>query len=129
VPGAQPPGLSALRPRGDHPDWDVAVWLDLLTLPGTPYADQFYQELEEFVLANYTGNYATVRPEWSKGWAYTDDGAWTDHTVLTQTIPAAYRQGPDPSWDTTLTTLDRLDPHRIYSNAFLDTLLPPDRLS
>jgi FAD/FMN-containing dehydrogenase len=123
VPGARPPGLSALRPRGDRPEWTVAVWLDLLTLPATPYANEFYRRLEEFVLTNYTG-YATVRPEWSKGWAYTDGGAWTDQTVITGTVPAAYRQGPDPSWDATLATLNRLDPHRVYANPFLDTLLP-----
>jgi FAD/FMN-containing dehydrogenase len=124
VPGARPPGLSALRPRPDRPEWTVAVWLDLLTLPATPYADEFYRKLEEFVLANYTGDYATVRPEWSKGWAYTDTGAWTNHSVLTTAVPAAYRQGTDPSWDATLAALDRLDPHRIYGNPFLDTLLP-----
>jgi FAD/FMN-containing dehydrogenase len=123
VPGARPPGLSALRPRPDHPEWTVAVWLDLLTLPASPYVDEFYRKLEEFVLTNYTG-YAMVRPEWSKGWAYTDTGAWADQTVLTGTIPAAYRQGPDPSWDATLATLNRLDPHRIFTNPFLDTLLP-----
>jgi FAD/FMN-containing dehydrogenase len=124
VPGARPPGLSALRPRPGHPEWTVAVWLDLLTLPATPYADEFYRRLEEFVLTNYSGDYAAVRPEWSKGWAYTDAGAWTNQTVLIGTVPACYRTGADPSWDTTLATLDRLDPHRIYTNPFLDTLLP-----
>jgi FAD/FMN-containing dehydrogenase len=124
VPGARPPGLSAVRPRPDHPEWTVAVWLDLLTLPATPFANEFYRKLEEFVLANYTGNYAAVRPEWSKGWAYTDAAAWSNQTVLSGTIPAAYRQGPDPSWDATRATLNRLDPHRIYSNPFLDNLLP-----
>jgi FAD/FMN-containing dehydrogenase len=124
VPGAQAPGLSALRPRLDHPEWTVAVWLDLLTLPATPGANEFYRRLEEFVLANYTGDYAAVRPEWSKGWAYTDTSAWQNQAVLTAAVPAAYRQGPDPSWDTTLATLTRLDPHRIYTNPFLDTLLP-----
>lgn len=124
VPGAQPPGLSALRPRPDRPEWTVAVWLDLLTLPATPLANEFYRRLEQFVLATYTGDYATVRPEWSKGWAYTDAGGWTDQTVLHTTVPAAYRAGSAPSWDTTLATLNRLDPHRIYGNPFLDTLLP-----
>ncbi|HVQ90837.1 MAG TPA: cholesterol oxidase substrate-binding domain-containing protein [Mycobacteriales bacterium] len=123
VPGARPPGLSALRPRPDHPEWTVAVWLDLLTLPASPYVDEFYRRLEEFVLTNYTG-YAMIRPEWSKGWAYTDAGAWTNQTVLTGTVPAAYRQGPDPSWDATLATLNRLDPHRTFTNPFLNTLLP-----
>ena len=60
--------LSALRPRPDHPEWDVAVWFDILTVPGTPTANQFYREIEQWLLTNYSGSYAMVRPEWSKGW-------------------------------------------------------------
>ena len=30
--------LSALRTRPDHPEWNVAVWFDILTIPGTPTA-------------------------------------------------------------------------------------------
>jgi FAD/FMN-containing dehydrogenase len=117
---AAPPALSAIRQRADHPEWDVAVWLDLLTLPTTPDAGDFYREIERFVFATYPG----ARPEWSKGWAYTSAGAWTDGTVITGTIPAAFRAGPDPTWDSALATLDGYDPHRVFTNAFLDTLLP-----
>ena len=65
VSGAVQPLLSALRPRPDHPSWDTAVWMDLLTIPGTPQSQQFYRETEQWVLSNYTGSYAAVRPEWS----------------------------------------------------------------
>jgi FAD/FMN-containing dehydrogenase len=119
-----PPALSAIRRRADHPEWDVAVWLDLLTLPSTPDLGAFYREIEGFVFANYTGGYAAARPEWSKGWAYTASGAWTDGTVITQTIPGTFRDGPDPTWDSALAALDAADPHRIFSNAFLDALTP-----
>ena len=37
IASATSPQLSALRPRPDQPDWDVAVWFDILTMPGTPY--------------------------------------------------------------------------------------------
>jgi hypothetical protein len=50
----------------------VAVWLDLLTFPGTPYAEHFYREIEEWLFTTYSGDYALVRPEWSKGWGYTN---------------------------------------------------------
>jgi hypothetical protein len=93
VRGAQAPVLSALRPRPDHPEWDVAIWLDLLTFPGTPSHQQFYREFEAWALRNYSGAYATVRPEWSKGWAYSGEAAWADPSVLAKTIPAAYRTG------------------------------------
>ena len=58
IPGALTPQLSALRPRPDQPDWDVAVWFDILTMPGTPYADQFYRDIEQWMFGNYTGSYA-----------------------------------------------------------------------
>ena len=126
VSGAVQPLLSALRPRPDHPGWDTAVWMDLLTIPGTPQSQQFYRETEQWVLSNYTGGYAAVRPEWSKGWAYSGSAAWADSTILGTTIPAAYRTGqPSGSnWDTALSILDRYDPGRIYSNTFLDGLMP-----
>lgn len=124
VPGAQVPALSAVRPREDHPEWDVAVWFDVLTFPTAPGAAAFYRELEQFFFTHYTGAYATTRAEWSKGWAYTDQAAWSDPTVLTSTVPNSYRQGPNPSWDAALATLNTYDPHRVFSNPFLDVLLP-----
>jgi FAD/FMN-containing dehydrogenase len=124
LPGAVTPALSAVRPRPDHPEWDVAVWLDVLTVPGTPGAAAFYRELEQWVLGNYTGSYATVRPEWSKGWGYTSTAAWADPAVLGTAIPAAYSAGQPASstWDTARAGLTALDPHRVFGNAFLDTL-------
>ena len=72
----RPPALlSALAPRADHPAWDVAVWLDILSFPGTPAADRAYRDIERWVFANYRPPYALARPEWSKGWAYTARGA------------------------------------------------------
>jgi hypothetical protein len=100
--------------------------MDLLTVPGTAQCQQFYRQTEQWVLANYTGSYAAVRPEWSKGWGYSGTAAWADPAIIATTIPAAYRAG-QPSgdtWDTALATLDRYDPARIYTNTFLDTLLP-----
>jgi FAD/FMN-containing dehydrogenase len=124
VPGAQVPALSAVRPRPDHPEWDVAVWFDVLTFPSAPRAHAFYRELETFFFQNYTGSYATTRAEWSKGWAYTEDAAWADPAMLTEVVPDTYRQGPDPTWDRAVAALTALDPHRVFSNAFLDVLTP-----
>jgi FAD/FMN-containing dehydrogenase len=122
VPLAEPPALSAARPRADHPEWDVVVWFDVLTFPTAPAAHAFYREMEAFFFA-YTG-YASARAEWSKGWGYTTDTAWADPVVLGQTVPDSYRQGPDPTWDWAVTTLNAYDPHRVFSNPFLDRLLP-----
>ncbi|SHN43321.1 cholesterol oxidase substrate-binding domain-containing protein [Cryptosporangium aurantiacum] len=124
--GGVSPQLSAARPRPDRPDWNAVVWLDMGTIPGTPDADSFYAEMESWIVANYSGDYATVRPEWSKAWAVTPAGAWTDTAALTGRIPAALRAGQPAgdNWDTARATLNAADPHRIFSNTFLDTLLP-----
>lgn len=125
--GAQPPPLSALTPRRDHPDWDVAVWFDVLTSPGTPGAEAFYRELEIWLLDRFDGSWAAARPEWSKGWGYSERAAWDDGAMLAETIPDLYRagRGPDEDWDWARRTLDAYDPHRVWSNAFLDRLLDP----
>ena len=125
VDEAQPALLSALAPRADHPDWDVAVWLDILSFPGTPAADRAYRDIERWVFATYRPPFATVRPEWSKGWAYTARGAWTNRTMLARTIPDAFRvaRRPHTTWDAAVATLDRLDPHRVFTSPLLRSLL------
>lgn len=127
VPGGQTVQLSAVRPRPDHPDWDCAVWLDLLTLPGTPDAAPFYREIEQWCLSNYTGDYASLRVEWSKGWAYSETAAWSDLTMIGTAIPASLTDGQPPGqrFSDARETLNNLDPHRIYSSPLLDTLLGP----
>lgn len=120
--GALPPLLSALRPRADHPEWDTAVWLDVLTLPGTPDAPAFFRELERFLLDTYDGGHALTRVEWSKGWAYTEETAWADPEVIGTAVPASLTDGQGPGWDEAVEILDRLDPHRLFRNPFLDRL-------
>lgn len=124
--GAGSGQLAALRPRPDQTAWNVAVWFDILTIPGTPTADQFYRDTEQWMISNYGGSYATVRPEWSKGWAYTTAAAWSDPTMLTTTIPNAYRTGQavGDNWDTALATLDAYDPYRVFSSPLLNALAP-----
>ena len=124
IPGAREPILSAVRPRPDR-DYDTAVWLDVLTLPGTPSATEFYQDLEQFLLAEFNDAAATLHPEWSKGWAYGTHGAWTDTTFLHSVIPAAVQDGhaADDGWTAALATYTALDPHGVYGNPFLDVLM------
>lgn len=126
ITGARAPQLSAVRPRPDHPEWDCAVWLDILTLPGTPYAEQFYREIEQWCLGNYTGNYASLRVEWSKGWGYTNTAAWADPGVIGGSVPASLSDGQPVGerFADAQATLDGLDPHRIYTSPLLDALLP-----
>lgn len=125
TPGAVVPALSPVRPRPDHPEWDTCVWLDIGTLPGTPAATQFYTDMETWIWANYTGDHAMVRPEWSKAWAHTATGAWTDPAVLGTAIPNAFRAGlpTGTNWDATVAVLTAYDPAGVFTSPFLDTLL------
>ncbi|WP_441251522.1 cholesterol oxidase substrate-binding domain-containing protein [Kitasatospora sp. McL0602] len=123
VPGARPPLLSALRPRADRPEWDTAVWLDILTLPNTPGLHRFCRDLEQHLLGVFDGSRAGLRVEWSKGWAYTADAAWADTDVLGRTIPDSLRAGGGGGWDEAVAVLDRHDPYRVFGNPFLDGLL------
>ncbi|MBW8797620.1 MAG: FAD-binding protein [Streptomyces sp.] len=113
VAGAQVPLLSAVRPREGA---DTAVWLDVLTLPGTPHAEAFLRELERFLFERFEG----TRVEWSKGWAYTESGVWSDEEVLGTRVPESFGSAV---WDAAVEVVDRLDPHRVFSNGFLDGML------
>jgi len=123
VPGAQPPLLSALRPRADHPEWDTAVWIDVLSLPTTPGLHRFGRDFEQYLLTTFDGTRAGLRVEWSKGWAYTADAAWADPDIIGRVIPDSLRAGTAPGWDGAVATLDRHDPHRVFGSPLLDTLL------
>lgn len=117
--GARAPLLSALRPSREHPEWDTAVWLNVLTVPGTPHAEAFLRELERFLLRAFDGGHALTRVEWSKGWAYTEGEVWSDEEVLGTAVPASLGE---TVWGEAAGVLDRLDPHGVYGNAFLDRL-------
>ncbi|HEY1592262.1 MAG TPA: cholesterol oxidase substrate-binding domain-containing protein [Solirubrobacteraceae bacterium] len=117
IPHATTPHLSALRPLHDHPERDVAVWIDVLTFPTTQGSQTYYRELERFFFSNYS-SYALVRPEWSKGWGFDGHSGWADTTVIGKTIPAAYGS----AWKKARAELAALDPHRVYGNALLDRL-------
>ena len=126
VPSAGPPTISAMRPRPDHPEWDTAIWLNVLGVPGTPGMFAFYREMEQWMRQRFAGGDSTFRPEWSKGWAFGPDLPYTDDSILTGALPDTYRQGvpANENWDSARQVFNRLDPHRVFSNSFLDRLLP-----
>jgi hypothetical protein len=98
-------------------NWDVALWLDVLTIPGTKYSDEFYKELEEWLLNHFTTPKAKVVPEWSKGWAYTLSGAWTND-IFMDTIKKGFtdHRDADDNWAWETSTLAKYDSHNIYQS-------------
>lgn len=124
VESAGPPTISALRPRPDHPEWDTAIWMNVVGVPGTPGQSAYFREMERFMRRNYRGDYATFRPEWAKGWAFTDEAGFLDAETIETVIPDTYRAGvpADDGWDAAGAAFDAHDPHRIFSNPLLDRL-------
>jgi hypothetical protein len=123
---AASPALSALNydPEAVASGWDVALWLDVLTLPGTPHSNDFYQQLEAALAANqwFNGTNGRIRPEWSKGWAYSagagpDTGAWTNAAFIAQA------KGTFANWGSAIATLNKYDSKNLYSNPFLAVLM------
>ncbi len=125
VPGAEAPVLSPTTPDTAHRDRDSVVWVNLLTFPGTEGSYAFYRDMERFIFRTFKGDYATVRPEWSKGWAYGPDADFVDADVLDRRIPDAFRRGrpAGADWDRAKRTFRRFDPHHVFSNDFLDRLI------
>ncbi|CDG99070.1 conserved hypothetical protein [Xenorhabdus bovienii str. puntauvense] len=119
------PSLSAIRPRLDQPHWDVAVWLDVLTFPGTPYAIEFCRKFEQWLFKEFDGSYALARVEWSKGWAYSPNAAWEDNDTLTKTIPASFNDGlpADNHWASSVAALQQYDPHHLFRSPLLEKLI------
>ncbi|MFD4293491.1 cholesterol oxidase substrate-binding domain-containing protein [Rhodococcus sp. NPDC058532] len=126
VDSAGAPTISAMRPRPDRPEWDTAIWLNVLGVPGTPGMFAFYREMEQWMRSHYTGADYTFRPEWSKGWAFGPDKPYTDGGIISGALPKSYRDGLPASdnWDTAVQVFNEFDPHKVYSNSFMDQLLP-----
>lgn len=114
---AQRAALSSLAPRASQPAWDTTIWLSVLALTGTPDMFAFCRELERWCVSRFSGTWAGFRPEWSKGWAYTDTAGWADREALAGYIPAAF-----DAWKGAMKTLRALDPQGIYGTGFSDEL-------
>ena len=107
IPGAVPALLSAGLPINGS---ERIIWFDLVTTPGMPRAWQFYAEFESWLWERFPGG---LRPEWSKAWAVSADGPWTDEAVL-----ARVRERILPAVE----IWDRLDDRGVYGSSLLDRL-------
>ena len=107
IPGAVPALLSAALPLNGS---EHVIWFDLVTTSGTPRAWQFYAEFEAWLWDRFPGS---LRPEWSKAWAVSEDGPWTNETIL-----GAVREVIAPVCQ----TWARLDAQGVYGSPLLDRL-------
>src|SRR6266498_367088 len=122
----QSPVISALSKdaRDVERGWDVALWLDVLTLPNTPHSNEFYSELESWLVDRFSGDAGLTLPEWSKGWGYTADrGAWTDSAFFDHIRRTfSERRNDDNNWKWEVDTLKAYDRSNLFTNPLLSTL-------
>lgn len=124
VTNGEPPSLSPILPVNDHTEYDTVIWLDVLSIPGTPDLNEAMHKLEIFVLNEYNGTYATVRPEWSKGWGYTDKSAWDNRNFYRTYVPSTFpNTSVSSGWNWAVQTLKKYDPYGIFTNSFIDSVL------
>ncbi len=125
VTGAVPPTLAATHSvdPGDQ-SLDTIIWLNIAVVPRTPYAYQFLSDFEDWMLQTWgTQQRNCFRPEWSKAWAWSSNGPWTDQTKI-----AAYRASYDQQTDAPFTfqsaraTLNNYDKSELFTNPFLQQL-------
>lgn len=127
MPNAVEPFLSGARPHPEHPEKDTVIWYAINNNVDQPAAAEFNTRLEQWFLSHFA-DYGIVRPEWTKSYAYTAEGAfgggWTNDKVLLETFPNTWRQGypAGTTWDDAVAQLNAMDPHRVFSNRYLDRL-------
>lgn len=124
---------SALRPPGFKHNWSplVAVWPDLVTVPGTPDTVPFYRELEFWLFAQFDENAnSSMCVLWSKGWGYTDAGPWTNGQVINDLVPELFRHGRSAldQWNSMISQMTAFDPNGVVVNDFLLQLLDENAL-
>jgi FAD/FMN-containing dehydrogenase len=97
--------------------WDVALWVDVLTIPKTNFSTEFYADLEAWIMERFSGAAARTLPEWSKGWAYAKgEGAWGSQPFIDFTRKAF------TEWKYETDTLAKYDKHGLFRSPLLDRL-------
>ena len=120
------PWLSAVHLSGEDRarGVDCCLWLDVLSLPGNAAANEFYHEMEQWLLDNevFNGPDARMRPEWSKGWGYDRErGAWHDARML------EHARSQLPEWDGAVDALNAADPYALFTNGWMSDFFEVDQ--
>lgn len=123
VPDGESPLLSAVRPVKDRPDLDTAIWISILSFDGAMYEGDAYQRIENFFYNNIEGRDAVVRVEWAKGYGYSNRGPWTNPEIVGGIVQSKFPDSYDfDGWNFAVSTFDKYDPHRIFTNEYLNKL-------
>jgi hypothetical protein len=120
IEGATPPLLAATAPPdpASKQEYDTVFWVDILTLPRTKGAAEFFEEMEIWMYDTWKG---ALRPEWSKGWGFDKKGGWQNPTILQKHIPEFYKNTIEEARE----ILHKYDQGNLYTNRVLSQILPP----
>jgi len=119
IPGTRAPTLSPLKPVEHHPEIDTAIWLDCLTLHNAPRVHEMMSKVETFLVTELASPDVVVRPEWSKGFAYTNQSGWSNAEFLSDYTPRIYGM---EDWNFTVSVFKKYDPQGVFTNKFLRQL-------
>ncbi|MDH3754166.1 MAG: FAD-binding protein [Acidimicrobiia bacterium] len=103
---------------------DTVIWLNVGTITGTPGSNEFYTELEAWIIDTWGKDTPNrLRPEWSKAWAYSDAGPWTNTDTL-QMIRESFDQSTNSpyTFDWAAKTLAGYDRANLFRSPLLDSL-------
>lgn len=120
LPGAVPALLSPARPLPGS-DAERVIWLDLVTVPGTPGSLEFYADFESWLWERFAAP-GTLRAEWSKAWAVGPDGPWTNDVIIDRVLRS---NDPDGSLDTACAvgeTWRRFDARSVYGSRLTERI-------
>jgi hypothetical protein len=120
---AETPPLSALSydAEAKQNNWNVALWLDVLSIPGAAFSNEFYVEMEDELMKDpiFNGVNGRIRPEWSKGWGYSKDGPWRSEKFRMHTRKTM------PAWDETIGALNKHDKNGLFTNPWMKDFFVP----
>ena len=120
LPGAKAPFLTstAMDDLAQRNGWDCVLWLAVQSVPTSRGLNTFYSRLEErltqFVF--FQPPHGLLRPEYSKGWAYTERGPRTNYDFLDSTRRNL------PHFVDARAVFEKYDPKGIFGSAFLQEL-------
>jgi hypothetical protein len=126
VTGAKPPALAVTHAIDNSVD--TVLWVDVVTFPNTKGSNELFVDLENWMMKTWPAAKppGRLRPEWSKGFAYTADGGpWTNDPLIEHWIPSVYDRASDGlTFDWAAKTLAKYDSANIFWNDFLELLFP-----
>ncbi|CAG7719742.1 unnamed protein product, partial [Allacma fusca] len=114
IEGAVGAALSSVQ-LVDGSNFDTAVWVALSTYIKSPSCGSFLQEFEEFLFRTFNGQRAVTRVEWSKGWALTSDGPWTNKRFFDEQVKNSL---PLANYKYSMDTMEEYDPYFVFTNDF-----------